>query len=124
MNMIAHEKLTQNLRMAKIMKATGYKDTEIATEIGISIKDYLEIIGSDDYLKTVMDEAQKQVATEVERKFVEKMMDKLDEGDSKDAMFFLERTVPKYSRKDKVEIGGSVSIDDIIKQHDKGKDVK
>jgi len=80
MNMVSHAKLTHNLKVAKIMKATGYKDSEIATFCGITTKDYLEIIESDDYLKSVFDHASEQVATEIEQKFIENVFKKQTKG--------------------------------------------
>ena len=53
MNMVSKEKIIQNLKILKIMKATGYKDSEISTAIGVTTKDLLDIIGSDDYLQEI-----------------------------------------------------------------------
>lgn len=117
MNMIAHQKLIQNLKVAKIMKATGYKDSEIATQVGISTKDFLEIVGNDDYLTEIFKNAVEKVASEVERKFLEKMMEKLEEGDTQDAKFFMERTMPRYSRKENVQVTGGLSIDEVIRRN-------
>ena len=100
------------------MKATGRTDSEIATYCGISTKDFLEILENDNYLKEVFDNASSKVATEIEQKFLEKVLSKLDEGDTTDAKFFLERTTNKYSRKDNIAVTGELTIDEIIRKQD------
>ena len=45
------------------------------------------------------------------------MLEKLKEGDSSDAKFFMERTMPKYSRKEQVAVTGQLSIDEIVKNN-------
>lgn len=117
-NTVSQLKLTQNLKVATIMKATGRTDSEIATYCGISTKDFLEILENDNYLKEVFDNASSKVATEIEQKFLEKVLSKLDEGDTTDAKFFLERTTNKYSRKDNIAVTGELTIDEIIRKQD------
>ena len=115
MNGVSQLKLTQNLKVATIMKATGRTDSEIATYCGITTKEFLEIVENDGYLKAIFENAGSKVATEIEQKFLEKVLSKLDEGDTTDAKFFLERTTHKYSRKDNIAVSGELSIDEVIR---------
>jgi len=124
MNGVSQLKLTQNLKIATIMKATGRTDSEIATYVGITTKEFLEIVENDNYLKEVFENASSKVTTEIEQKFLEKVLSKLDEGDTTDAKFFLERTTNKYSRKDNIAVTGELSIDEVIRNQDNAKDSK
>ena len=124
MNGVSQLKLTQNLKVATIMKATGRTDSEIATYVGITTKEFLEIVENDNYLKEVFENASSKVTTEIEQKFLEKVLSKLDEGDTTDAKFFLERTTNKYSRKDNIAVTGELSIDEVIRNQDNAKDSK
>ena len=121
MNMVSHAKLIQNLKVAKIMKATNKTDSEIATYCGISTKEFLDIVENDDYLKDIFENASEKIASEIELKFLEKVFSKLEEGDTADAKFVLERTTHKYSRKDNIAVTGSMSIDEIVRKQDDGK---
>lgn len=96
------------------MKATGYKDREIADYVGISVKDFLTVIESDQYLKEVWEEAQEKLATDIERKFLENVLVQLDMGDNTDAKWLLERTHKKYNKKETLDVNIK-SIDDIIR---------
>ena len=115
MNGVSQLKLTQNLKVATIMKATGRTDSEIATYCGITTTEFLEIVDNDAYLKEIFENASSKVATEIEQKFLEKVLSKLDDGDTTDAKFFLERTTHKYSRKDNIAVSGELSIDEVIR---------
>lgn len=108
------DKIVQNLKIIKIMKATGYKDKEIADYVGVSIKDFLTVIEGDQYLKEVWEEAQEKLATDIERKFLENVLTQLDMGDNTDAKWLLERTHKKYNKKDTLDVNIK-SIDDIIR---------
>jgi len=119
--MVSHAKLIQNLKVAKIMKATNKTDSEIATYCGISTKEFLDIVENDDYLKDIFENASEKIASEIELKFLEKVFSKLEEGDTADAKFVLERTTHKYSRKDNIAVTGSMSIDEIVRKQDDGK---
>jgi orotate phosphoribosyltransferase-like protein len=108
------DRIVQNLKIIKIMKATGYTDKEIADYVSVSIKDFLAIIDGDVYLKEVYEKAQEKLATDIEKKFLENVMDQLDMGDNTDAKWLLERTNKKYNKKDQLEVNIK-SIDDIIR---------
>lgn len=108
------DKIVQNLKVIKIMKSTGYTDKEIAHYCGVSIKDFLTIIGGDVYLKEVWEKAQEKLATDIERKFLENVLDQLDNGDNTDAKWLLERTNQKYNKKETLDVNIK-SIDDIIR---------
>ena len=119
MNLVSQEKIIQNLKILKIMKATGYKDSEIATAIGVTTRDLLDCISADDYLQEIYDHAGDKIASEIERKFLDKVLSKLDEGDTNDAKWVLERTTEKYSRKENIKVSGELTIDEIIREQTK-----
>jgi hypothetical protein len=98
------------------MKSTGHTDAEIAKYLGISLVDFLEAIESDYYLSEVYKQASEKLASEIEAKFLENVMNQLEAGDNTDAKWILERTSNKYSKKDKLELTVR-SIDDIIKEN-------
>ena len=96
------------------MKATGYTDREISDYVGVSVKDFLTVIESDQYLKEVWEQASEKLATEIEKKFLENVLLQLDMGDNTDAKWLLERTNKKYNKKDTLDVNIK-SIDDIIR---------
>lgn len=108
------EKIIQNIKVVKIMKASKYTDSDIAKYLGISVKDFLEAIDSDPYLKEVFESAQEKLVSEIESKFLEAVMAQLENGKTEDAKWVLERTTGKYSKKEQVELNVK-NIDDIIR---------
>jgi orotate phosphoribosyltransferase-like protein len=96
------------------MKSTGYTDKEIADYVNVSVKDFLTIIDSDPYLKEVYEKAQEKLATDIERMFLQNVLDQLETGDNTDAKWLLERTNKKYNKKDQIDVNIK-SIDDIIR---------
>lgn len=108
------EKIIQNIKIVKIMKSSKYTDKEIANYLGISVKDMIEAIESDDYIKEIYNQAQEKLANDIEKMFLENVVSQLEEGDTTDAKWLLERTTAKYSKKDQVEVNVK-SIDDIIR---------
>lgn len=110
------ERIIQNLKVIKAMKAAGYTDSEIARYCGMSVTNFLKIINEDDYLKEVYEHAQDKLTSEIEAKFLEKVMEKLESGDTADAKWVLERTTDKYNKKDKMDLS-ITTIDDIIKKY-------
>mgnify|MGYP000935008110 CR=1 FL=1 len=114
------QKVIQNLRMITIMKSCNYTDKDIATYLGMNIKTFLEIIGSDAYLTELYEKSQERLASEIERQFLDKMLEKLDGGDTTDAKWVLERSNKRYQKKDIVDVTIK-SIDDIIREKDGDK---
>lgn len=100
------------------MKASGYTDAEVARAVGVSTKELLDVVGADDYVKSVWEQASERVATEIERKFLESVFDKLESGDTADAKWYLERRSGKYQKKESLDVNVQ-SIDDIIRAHGK-----
>jgi hypothetical protein len=96
------------------MKSCGYKDKDIADYIQVSVKDLLETIGADNYLKDIWDKATERLGSEIEKKFIENTLAQLEVGDNTDAKWILERTHKKYQKKEQVDISVN-SIDDIIR---------
>ena len=113
------DRILQNLKVIKAMKAAGYTDREIARYCGMNVTTFLKMINEDDYLKEVYENAQDKLTAEIEAKFLEKVMEKLEEGDTTDAKWVLERTTDKYNKKDKVDLSVK-TIDDIIKMYSGG----
>lgn len=113
-NLEAYEKVVQNLKIVKAMKSAGQTDREIAERVGITVKELLEVIGSDNYLKEIYERAQEKVVAGIESKFIEVMEEKLGEGDTRDAKWYLERVSPKYQKKDNVMVSVK-SIDEVIR---------
>jgi hypothetical protein len=105
----------QNLKIVKIMKSCNYTDHEIAKQLGIGVKEFLDIIESDAYLKEVYEKAQEKVATEIEQKFLENVMMQLDRGDNTDAKWVLERTNKRYQKREIVDMNIR-TIDDVIRE--------
>jgi len=108
------DRIVQNLKIIKIMKATGYTDKEVADYVNMSVKDFLAIMDGDQYLKEVWEQAGEKLATEIEKKFLENVLLQLDMGDNTDAKWLLERTNKKYNKKDTLDVNIK-SIDDIIR---------
>lgn len=113
---ITIDKITQNLRLMKIMKSSGYTDSEIASYLGISTREFLEAIEEEEYLKSVYEAASETLASELEAEFLKKVFSNLDAGKTEDAKWVLERTSKKYQKKDQVELNIK-SIDEIIKEN-------
>ena len=110
------DRILQNLKVIKAMKASGYTDREIARYCGMNVTTFLKIISEDEYLKEVYENAQDKLTADIEAKFLEKVMEKLEGGDTTDAKWVLERTTDKYNKKDKVDLSVK-TIDDIIKNY-------
>ena len=108
------DRIIHNITLIKIMKSTGYTDKEIADYVNVSVKDFLTIIDSDPYLKEVYEKAQEKLATDIERMFLQNVLDQLETGDNTDAKWLLERTNKKYNKKDQIDVNIK-SIDDIIR---------
>jgi hypothetical protein len=113
----AKDVLIQNLRLMTIMKSVGRTDREICEAIGIEVKDFLEILDNDDYLREKYERAQDKVVTEVEEKFLLSVLLKLEDGETTDAKWLLERTSGKYQKNEKLEVTVR-SIDDIIRERE------
>ena len=97
------------------MKASGYKDTEIAKYIGVTTKELLDAVANDDYIRGIWDKAQEELVSEIEAKFLTNVMAQLEDGDNGDAKWVLERLNKKYQKKETVEMTVK-SIDDIINE--------
>jgi len=108
------DNIIQNLKVIIIMKATNRTDKEIADYLGLKTKDLLEAIASDAYLTEVWEKAQDKLVSDIEQKFLENTLLRLEEGDNTDAKWILERTSKKYQKKDQVDVS-ITSIDDIIR---------
>lgn len=110
-----YEKIIMNIKILKIMKASGYKDTEIAKYIGVTTKELLDAVANDDYIRGIWDKAQEELVSEIEAKFLTNVMAQLEDGDNGDAKWVLERLNKKYQKKETVEMTVK-SIDDIINE--------
>jgi hypothetical protein len=108
-------KVTNNLKVMKIMKASGRTDREIAEYMGIDVKTFNDVVNGDDYIKEVYEKAQTYLVSEIENKFLENVMEELDGGNNDNAKWVLERLNPKYAKKEQVEISVK-TIDDIIRE--------
>lgn len=109
-----------NIKLVKVMRASNYTDAEIAKSIGISLKDFLDAISSDEYVKSVYDNAQTQILNEIEKLFLENTLKKLASGDNTDAKWILERKKVEYQKTDKVDMNVT-GIDEIIRGIGGGK---
>lgn len=114
------DKVVANLKIIKIMKSVGKKDKEIADYLGLKTTRFLEIIGSDDYLKQIYEDAQTHLASDIEKKFLENVFTQLDDGDNTDAKWVLERTTSKYQKTEKHDINIR-DIDSVIRENEKAK---
>jgi len=112
--MTAETKFSQNVKLFKVMKATNYTDSEIAAAIGISVKDYLDIINANPFLKDIYEKSQEKLITEIERGFIDNTLKKLKSGDNTDAKWILERRHSAYQKTDKVDVNVT-GIDEIIR---------
>ena len=97
------------------MKSCAYSDSDIADYMGLGVKEFIDIIQGDEYLKGVYESAQEKLASDIEKKFLENVLTNLDNGDNTDAKWILERTSKKYTKKDTVDVNIR-SIDDIIRE--------
>jgi len=113
-----NERIIQNIKLIKIMKSCGQTDAEIAKYVGLSVREFLEAIDGDEYLKEIYAQASQKLATDIEREFLNNVMGQLERGENSDAKWLLERTNPKYAKKDQVEVNIR-SIDDVIREHGK-----
>lgn len=102
------------------MKSCKYTDKEIADFLGLSIRDFLDTVESDTYIKEVYEQAGEKVASEIESKFLTQVIEKLDSGDTLDAKWVLERTNSKYQKKEQLEINHK-GIDEIIREKEDEK---
>lgn len=102
------------------MKSSGRTDREICEYLGISIKMYMDRLESDEYLRQMIENAEEKYQSEIEEKFKGEMEKKLDNGDTGDAKWFLERTNKKYQKNDKVELQVE-GIDEVIRKMNNGK---
>lgn len=104
----------QNLKLIKILKSSGKTDREIAKILDIKLSEFMKVLSEDDYIKEVYDNAQDKMISEVEAKFLEKVLEKLEEGETADAKWYLEKTSTKYTKKEQVSVTMQ-SIDDIVR---------
>lgn len=112
-------KVIQNVKIIKIMKSCGYRDADIAKYVNLSIKTFLNVIEGDEYLRDVYKNAQEILASDIEKKFIENMLASMENGDNTDAKWMMERTNPKYAKKDTIDLHVR-SIDEVILEKDKG----
>lgn len=109
------DRIIHNLKIIKIMKSVGYKDKEIADYVGLSVKEFVDIVFGDEYLREVYEHASEKLASDIERKFLENVTQQLEDGDNTDAKWLMERTNKKYTKKDAIDITLR-SIDDVIRE--------
>lgn len=110
-----HLMMMQNLKLIKILKSSGKTDREIAEALGIKITEFMKVLSEDDYIKEVYEKAQDKVVSEVEAKFVETMLAKLEAQDTADAKWYLEKTSGKYAKKEQITVT-TKTIDDIVRE--------
>lgn len=115
-------KIMQNIKSITIMKSAGKSDKEIAQFINTDTATFLNCIESEPYLKEVYENASAKFASELEDKFLNKVMESLEEGDTTDAKWVLERTTQKYSKKETLNLNHK-TIDEIINEHDKQQNI-
>jgi len=109
--------VVQNLKTIVVMKSCGKTDPEIAKQIGLTTIEFLNEIEEDSYLKECYDKAAEKVATDVEMAFLEVVFKKLEQGDTTDAKFVLERTNKRYQKRDVLDLNVK-TIDDVIREND------
>jgi transcription elongation factor GreA-like protein len=112
------DKIIQNIKTITIMKSCGYTDREIADYVGMGVREFLEKVNGDEYLKEVYEKAGEKMASEIERGFLELVMRDLEEGKGENARFVLERTNRKYAKKEQVDVTIK-TIDEIIRENEK-----
>lgn len=110
-----HDNIVQNLKIILAMKATNHTDKEIANYLKITTTELHEVIASDTYLSESWDKSAEKLANDIESKFIKNTLDQLDKGDNTDAKWILERTNPKYQKKDNINLNIK-SIDEIIRE--------
>ena len=115
MSNIAKDKIVQNIKLLKIMKSCGYPDIQIAEALGVSVKELIDTVGEDDYIKGIYEAAQESLVTDIEKKFVENVLSALESGKNEDAKWLLERLSPKYAKKDQLDVNVR-GIDEIIRE--------
>lgn len=108
-------KVIANVKVIVAMKSAGKTDGEIAKYLGMRVTNFLEIIEGDEYLREVYEKAGEKLGSEIESEFLIRVMEKLEEGKTEDARWYLERTNAKYQRKDSVNLS-ITSIDEVIRQ--------
>lgn len=107
-------KVIQNLKTITIMRSSQYSDAKIAKFLGMTVKTFLQIIESDDYLRETYKNAADEVTSEIEAKFLEEVFKQLEVGLTKDAKWYLERTTDKYNKTEVHDVTVK-SIDDVIR---------
>lgn len=110
----------QNLKIIKLMKSCGYTDRDIAEKIGLTVKSFLEIIDEDEYLHEVYEHAQDKIASEIEEKFVNQIIESLEVGKTDDAKWYLQKVKSKFGKDNSITVNIK-TIDDIIREHDGDK---
>lgn len=115
------DKVIQNLKTVLIMKSCQYPDSEIAKQVGLTLKEFMDVIESDSYLKEKYENAEEKLVEQIEREFLDKVLTKLDDGETGDAKWVLERRSKKYQKKDVMEINVR-TVDDIIREIEEKED--
>lgn len=116
----AQELVINKLKLIIALKSSGATDRDICRAIDITMPLYLRVLENDEYIREKIENAEMSYAMELETKFKAVTMKKLDEGDTTDAKWILERTVDKYKKTEKVDITVR-TIDDIIRSIDMGE---
>lgn len=111
---LALERVIQNLKLIILMKSSGATDRDVARQLDMQLNMYVNAVEGDEYLREKIGNAEMSYAVELEAKFKEVAYKKLEEGDTTDAKWYMERTIDKYKKTDKVDITIR-SIDDIIR---------
>lgn len=107
--------MMQNLKLIKILKSSGKTDREIAEALGLKITEFTRVLSEDDYIKEVYDKAQEKVLSDIEAKFVQTMLAKLEANDTADAKWYLEKTSNKFAKKEQLTVT-TKTIDDIVRE--------
>lgn len=107
--------MMQNLKLIKILKSSGKTDREIAEALGLKITEFTRVLSEDNYIKEVYEKAQEKVLSDIESKFVQTMLAKLEANDTADAKWYLEKTSNKFAKKEQLTVT-TKTIDDIVRE--------
>lgn len=113
--MLARDTVIQNLKIIKTMKAVGRTDREIVEYLGIKMREFLDVLESDEYIREIYANAGDEYLKDLEEGFLLGVMQKIDEGKLDDAKWTLERLNPKYNKTEKVAVDIK-SIDELIRE--------
>lgn len=109
--------LQNNLKKLKVLRSVGKTDSEIAHAMGMDTKTFLDAVESEIYIKELYEKSGDALLQDIESKFLENVLEDLEKGKNEDAKWVLERRTDKYVKKEKTELSGGLTIDEIIRNN-------